>query len=98
MQTENRLPQGEVYALCLAREGERVRVLSAARAFSQDPQPYEVRVTTDGSDPAGGAVHRAGPVLGAGRVRAALFVAGERLVEADTDVPKFRIAGSTAPE
>ena len=96
--TEVRLPRGEVYALCLARDGERVRVLSAALPFNQDPRPYEVRITTDGSDPAGGAVHRAGPVVGAGRVRAALFVAGERLVEADTDVPKFRIAGSTAPE
>ena len=98
VQTETRLPQGAVYALCLARVGERVLPLSAVLPFNQDPRPYEVRITTDGSDPAGGAVHRAGPVVGAGRVRAALFVAGERLVEADTDVPKFRIAGSTAPE
>jgi hypothetical protein len=30
-------------------------------------------------------------------VRAALVVAGSRIVESDSDVPKFRIVGSTPP-
>jgi hypothetical protein len=86
-----------VYALCLARHGERVHILSAALPFGQAEEAYEVRATTDGSDPETGAIHRAGPTIGAERVRAALFVDGRRVVEADTDTPKFRIAGSTAP-
>jgi len=96
-QTETRQPEGAVYALCLARDGERVHILSAALSFGQASEGYEVRATTDGSDPETGAIHRAGPAIGADRVRAALFVDGRRVVEADTDTPKFRIAGSTAP-
>jgi len=92
---------GTAYALCLARDGGRTRILSAALPFGDAagtvPEPFEVRVTTDGSDPEGGAVHRAGPAIGAERVRAALFVEGRRLVDADTAAAKFRTAGSTAP-
>jgi len=33
-----------------------------------------------------------------GRIRAGLFIGGRRVAVADTDSPKFRIAGSTAPE
>ena len=54
-------------------------------------------VTTDGSEPGTEAARYAGPFVAQGRVRVALFVAGRRIVEADTDAPKFRIAGSTAP-
>jgi beta-galactosidase len=97
VQTEVRQPEGAVYALCLARDGERIHILSAALSVGQAEEAYEVRVTTDGSDPEAGAIHRAGPAIGADRVRAALFVGDRRIVEADTDTPKFRIAGSTAP-
>jgi beta-galactosidase len=96
-QSEARQPRGTVYALCLARDGERVNILGAALPFDEAPSAYEVRATTDGSDPGAGAVHRAGPAVGAERVRAALFVDGHRIVEADTESPRFRIAGSTAP-
>ncbi len=97
VQTEVARPSGAVYALCLARDGERVNILSAALFFGEAPSDYEARATTDGSDPETGAVHRAGPAIGAERVRAALFVDGRRIVEADTESPRFRIAGSTAP-
>ena len=90
-------PRGAVYALCLAAEGAEVKVLTSTLSVGGDTAPAEIRVTTDGSDPARGAVHRAGPIVGADRVRAALFVAGARLIDADTSTPKFRIAGSTAP-
>ena len=95
--TEERQPKGTVYALSLARDGERVHILSASLAIGGQAETFEVRATTDGSDPETGAVHRAGPAIGAERVRAALFVDGRRIVEADTESPRFRIAGSTAP-
>jgi len=98
VETETRKPRGAVYGLCLAWDGEHVRILSASLPFGEDAEPYEVRATTDGSDPETGPIHRAGPAIGVGRVRAALFVDGHRIVDADTDTPKFRILGSTAPE
>jgi len=97
LQTETARPRGAVYALCLAGSGDRVDVLSAALGVHGDPEPHEVRVTTDGSDPVIGAVRRAGPVLGARRVRAVLLTSGRRVAEADTATPKFRIPGSVAP-
>ncbi len=97
VQTERRRPRGAVYALCLVRDGERVRVLSAATPVGGDAEPYEIRVTTDGSEPGAGATRYDRPFAASGRVRAALFVSGRRLVSADTDAPKFRIAGSVAP-
>jgi len=97
VQTEVARPSGAVYALCLVRDGERVHILSAALGVGGEVQPYEIRATTDGSDPAGGAVHRAGPAIGAERVRACLIVAGDVVAEADTEIIRFRISGSTAP-
>jgi hypothetical protein len=94
-------PRGTLYALCLPRDGERVHLLSATLSVGGEAEtgaePFEVRATTDGSDPEGGAIHRAGPAIGAERVRAALFAGRRRIIDADTDTPKFRIAGSTAP-
>ncbi len=97
VQTAVARPRGAVYALCLARDGERVHILGAALGVGGEVQPYEIRATTDGSDPAGGAVHRAGPAIGAERVRARLVVAGDVVAEADTETLRFRIPGSTAP-
>jgi beta-galactosidase len=98
VQSEVMDPRGVVYALCLARDGDRVHILSAAHSLRGEFDPVEVRATTDGSDPGSGVIHRAGPVVGAGRVRAALYVDDRSILEADTDVPRFRIAGSTAPD
>jgi len=98
LRTEARKPSGAIYALCLAADGEHVHVLSAVMSFGGDAEPFDMRATTDGSDPATGAIHRAGPAIGAARVRAALFVGDHRLVDADTDTPRFRIPGSTAPQ
>jgi beta-galactosidase len=97
VQTETRRPRGAVYALCLVREGERVRVLSAAVSVGGDVEPHEVRVTTDGSAPGAESTRYDGPIDAPGRVRAVLVARGRAVVEADTDLPKFRIAGSTAP-
>jgi hypothetical protein len=97
VQTERRRPRGAVYALCPVRDGGRFTVLSAATPVGGDVEPYEVRVTTDGGEPGADATRYEGPFVAAGRVRAALLVGGERIVAADSDLPKFRIAGSVAP-
>jgi beta-galactosidase len=97
VQSEARRPRGAVYALCVVRDGELVRVLSAATSVGGDVETSEVRVTTDGSDPGADAVLYEEPFVAPGRVWAALFLAGRRVIVADTDAPKFRIAGSTAP-
>ena len=97
VRAERASPRGAVHALCLFADGEQVKVLSSTLSVGGDAAPAEIRVATDGSDPAQGAVHREGPIVGAGRVRAALFVEGTRLIDADTSIAKFRIAGSTAP-
>jgi beta-galactosidase len=97
VQAESRRPRAAVYALCLIREGESVRVVSDAMSVAGDVEPYEVRVTTDGTEPSVEASRYAGPLVVSGRVRAALFVSGRRVIEADTGAPRFRIAGSRAP-
>jgi beta-galactosidase len=97
VQAEVGRPRAAVYALSVVRDGERVIVLSDAVSVGGEVEPFEVRITTDGSEPRADAPRYEEPIGAAGRVRAALFVAGRRIVEADTDVPKFRIAGSTAP-
>jgi len=98
LQTETRRPRAAVYALCVVRDGDGVRVLSDAVSVGGDVEPYVVRVTTDGREPGIDASRYGGPIAAPGRVRAALFVAGRRVVAAETDTPKFRIAGSRAPE
>ena len=112
LETERAHPEGAVYALCVVREGTRVRVLSAATAVGGRVERYQIRATTDGSDPGPDAPVYDGPLeIGSsdprspeagspgagGRVRAGLFAGGRRVAEADSDVPRFRIAGSTAP-
>jgi beta-galactosidase len=98
VQAEVSRPRAAVFALCVVRESALTRVLSAALPVGGDLVPYEVRVTTNGSAVGPGAARYVGPVAETGRVRAGLFVAGRRVLEADTDASKFRIAGSTAPE
>jgi len=98
VQTEARQPAGAVYAIGVVRDGEGVRVVSGAVGVGGEAERWEVHVTTDESEPGPDAPVYAGPLAASGRVRAALFVGGKRIVAADTEAPKFRIAGSTAPK
>jgi len=98
VQTERRGPRGAVYGLCIVRDGAQVRVLANGIGIGGDAARWEVRVATDGSEPGTDTAVYEAPLQASGRVRAALFVGGTRVVEGDTDTPKFRIAGSTAPQ
>jgi hypothetical protein len=97
VRSEVRDPRGAVFALCLPREGDRFRTLGAALPLSGEVPPLEIRVTTDGSDPATGPAYRGERLYSSQRVRAALFAGRALVATADTEAPKFRIAGSTAP-
>ena len=97
VQAETRRPRATVYALSIVRDGQQVRVLSGALAVGGEVESYEVRITTDGGEPGIASARFEEPIAAEGRVRAGLFVGGRRVAEADTDSPKFRIAGSTAP-
>jgi len=97
VQGESRAPRGTVFALSVVRQGDAVRVLSAALGLGGRSGPFEVRVTTDGSEPGPRSARYNGPLTGTGPVRAVLLVAGTRVVLADETSPRFRIAGSTAP-
>ncbi|MCG6956128.1 MAG: hypothetical protein LJF04_09060, partial [Gemmatimonadetes bacterium] len=97
VQTEVRGPRGAVYGLAIVREGDRVRVLSSAVAVGGDDVPWAVHITTDGSEPGPDAPVYENSFVAPGRVRASLRVSGNAVVSADTDTPKSRIPGSTAP-
>ncbi|MBK5098475.1 MAG: hypothetical protein JJE01_11870, partial [Gemmatimonadetes bacterium] len=97
VQSEVRDPRGAVFALCLPRDGDRIRTLGAALPFGGEVPPLEIRVTTDGSDPAAAPTYRGERLYASQRVRAALFAGRALVAKADTETPKFRIAGSTAP-
>jgi beta-galactosidase len=97
LQSEVRGPRGAVYALCLVRARGGVRAVSDALSMGGDPQPWEVRVTTDGTEPAPHSLLYEAPIRASSRVRAAVFAGVRRVIDADSEAPKFRIAGSTAP-
>ncbi len=97
VQTEARRPRGAVYALGVIRQGDQVRVVSAATSVGGDVKPWVVRVSTNDSEPGTGAIRYEQPLAAVPRVRAALFVADRRIVTADTDAPRVRTAGSTTP-
>jgi hypothetical protein len=97
VQSEVRRPHAAAYALALVRDGERMRALSGAVSVGGDVEPWEVRVTTDGSVPEVAAPRYDGPITASGRVRATLVVRGRSIAMADSGAPTFRIPGSTAP-
>lgn len=94
---ESRRPRGAVYALSIVRGDDGVRVLADALGVGGEADRWDIRLTTDGGEPTADGGRYPGPFAAEGRVRAGLFVNGRRIVEADTETPKFRIAGSTAP-
>lgn len=98
IQAEERGARGAVYAVALIRDGERVRALAGGTSVGTPVEPFELRITADGSSPGPDAERYSDPFSARGRVRAGLFLGKGRVVEADSAVPRFRIPGSVAPE
>ncbi len=59
--------------------------------------PYDVRFTTDGSEPGPASPRYAAPIAAEGPVRAALLVEGRVVASLDERTERFRIRGSSAP-
>ena len=97
VQADARRPRAAAYTLGVVSDGAQTLVLADTLSLGGEVEPYEIHVTTDGSEPGPDAPRYEAPLATVGRVRAALYVASGRVVEADSTAPKFRIAGSTAP-
>jgi len=98
VQTGPGAPAGELYALCILRGEDGVRILGASRDLAGDSPPFELRYTADGSAPGPGSTRYAEPVEGPGRVRAALVARGRVVAALDEGAEKFRVRGSAPPD
>jgi beta-galactosidase len=77
-------PACAIYALCLVQQRDEVRVLSAtASPCRVHASEFEVRYTTDGSEPSGSSPVYSKPVRNAPQLRAAIFVKGKTVAQAD---------------
>jgi beta-galactosidase len=89
---------GAVYALALVPGRDSVRILGASLALEGRARRYELRFTTDGSEPGPASPRRRGPVPAAPRLRAGLLVGGKLIATLAGDTPKFRLPASAPPE
>lgn len=88
---------GSVYALAIIARDDGVAVLGAALGAGAEPSPWEIRSTTDGSEPGAASDLYRQPLAAASRIRAALVAEGRVVVAADSGAPRFTIPGSTPP-
>jgi beta-galactosidase len=87
-----------IQALSVVRKGDSARIVGAAMALEGRPPRYELRYTTDGSEP-GPASHRyRGPVAVSRGLRAGLLVRGGLGATLAMDAPKVRVPASAPPE
>jgi beta-galactosidase len=86
-----------VYAIALVNPGGTIALLSAAiGAGGNPPGAYDIHITIDGTAPSDQSPLYETPVTTT-RLRAALYVNGTRIIDADSDTPLFRVEGSRAP-
>ncbi len=80
VETSQNTTEEGVYALCLVPEGNQTSILSAARPLRGHHEPnYEVRYTTDGSEPTRNSAIYSKPIPSVSQLRAAIFVDGVRI-------------------
>ena len=76
-------PRSVIYALSLIAETNQTRILAAAIATSGVHVPsYTIHYTTDGSEPSYASPVYANPISSAAKVRAAVIVGGQVVVQA----------------
>ena len=85
VESEQAASAGTVYALCLFKEKEEVRIVSAAAAVDgHRVSDYEIHFTTDGSKPSGESPLYVKPLKNASQLRAAILVNGQVVAVADS--------------
>lgn len=78
-------PQCAVYAICLANNKDRTRILSAAAAPDGTRVPdYKIHYTTDGTEPSATSPVYSGPVRNASQLRAVIVVNDKVVARADS--------------
>jgi beta-galactosidase len=87
-----------IQALSLVRDGDSARVLGAAVALEGQASRYELRYTTDGSEPGRASNRYRGPVAASPRFRAGLLVQGRPAATLAMDAPRFRVPASAPPD
>lgn len=98
VETEPGAPSASVHAVAVLRSGDAVRILGASAALEGHPPPFEIRYTTDGSDPGPGSDRYRDPIEAVPGLRAALLVRGGPVASLALDQPRFRMPASGAPE
>jgi beta-galactosidase len=87
-------PSCSVYALCLVRDQDQIRILSAAASPNGGSVPqYTIRYTTDGTEPSDSSSVYSKPISSASRLRAAIFVDGQLMAGADARIEAPSTAG-----
>ena len=78
-------PRCAVYALCLANDNDRIRILAAAASPDGMPTPdYKIHYTTDGTEPTAASPVYSGPIRNTPQLRAAILVNEEVVAQADS--------------
>ena len=87
-----------ILALSVVRDGDAARILGAALALEGGTPRYELRYTTDGSEPGPSSNRYRALVPASPRLRAGLLVRGRPAATLGMDAPKFRVPASAPPE
>ena len=98
VETEPGAARVAVYGLAIVPRGGSVRILGTSLALEGRAPAYEIRYTTDGSEPGPGSAPYRGASLAGTRLRAALLVEGRVVASLAVDRPKYRIPPSAPPE
>jgi beta-galactosidase len=98
VETDPGRPDVAIQAVSVVRDGDSARILGATMALEGRAPRYELRFTTDGSEPGPGSERYRGPVAASPRLRAGLLVRGRLAATLAMDTPKFRVPASAPPE
>jgi beta-galactosidase len=87
-----------IQALTVVRSGGVTKILGGVLALEGRAPRYELRYTTDGSEPGPASRRYRGPLDAAPQLRAGLLVDGKVVAALATEAEKFRIPASAPPD
>jgi hypothetical protein len=92
-------PRCAVYAVCLQNDADQVRILSAAASPDGNPVPgYKINYTTDGTRPLASSPLYVKPIADVPTLRAAIFVGGQAIADADPHASVPSTSSAAAPD